>query len=287
MNGSTPPVRRCEPASASNSNHRISWRSSSLRRNELAALIIPGRRSMRGKCRISIFGLARFVLVQGSSIHFCPSRLFERLHKVETLLDLAEQTREISSFAVAEAGHNLPFLALQARNQILVEHPSLGGQTQHKFAAVVLVLDPLDEPPRHQRRDCPADGGFVRASTVRNILGAAGFGAKAKRGQHSPFRNVEAISIPVFAGKRCGNLCSKAVEAERYKQEQIQSRPGPRSEFLLRTLVCPSRKRLRQKPLQFELTEERARSLDRCKCDYPTGPSGVDSTFATHLAAGS
>ena len=63
-----------------------------------------------------------------------------------------------------------PAPAQQARDQLLVERAALAGHAQAEFAAVVRILDALDQLPPHQRGDGAADGGFVGPGAMRRCI---------------------------------------------------------------------------------------------------------------------
>ncbi len=98
----------------------------------------------------------------------------------------------------------------------------LRRQAQPEFAAVVFVLDTLDELPFHQRGDGAADGRFVGPGAMRDVLRAAGIVAEAERRQHPPFRNVEPVALLIFARQRGADLGRQPVQAERHEAEEIE-----------------------------------------------------------------
>ena len=76
----------------------------------------------------------------------------------------------------------------------------------------------------HQRGNGAADGGFVGAGAMRDVLRAAGIVAEAERRQHAPFRNVEPVARLIFDRKRGTDLGRQPVQPERHELEEIQ--PG-------------------------------------------------------------
>src|SRR5438270_269709 len=105
------------------------------------------------------------------------------------------------------------------------ESLTLCGTDKRQFlAAIVLVLDALDDLPLHQRRDRAADGGFMGAGALSDILRAAGIVAEAERRQHAPFRNVEPVAGRIFDRERRTDFGGQPVQAERHESEQVQ--PG-------------------------------------------------------------
>src|ERR1700736_3934412 len=102
------------------------------------------------------------------SIRLFRVRFLAGLNQVEALLDLAKQRHKILALLHGEARQDLLFLAEQARDQFLIKRLALAAQPKAEFAAVVFVLDALDQLPVYQRGDGAADGGFVRARALRN-----------------------------------------------------------------------------------------------------------------------
>src|SRR3984957_10967019 len=207
-------------------------------------------------------------------ILICPlPRLLAGLHKIKTALDLAEQAREIGLLLRAETRHDLPLFAQQPRDQSFVQRSSFPRHAQGELAAIVLILDPFDELARHQRRDGAANGGFVGARAMRNVLRAACLVAEAKCGQHPPFRDIQPVALLILAGQRGGDLGRQPVQAERHKFEEVEAGACLGSVLPAQGRANFARRRFWQKSLQFELTAERARSLDSCRCDYHSGGS--------------
>src|SRR6266566_1083229 len=144
------------------------------------------------------------------------------LHETEASLDLAEHNRKIPAFLRGETGQDLLLLALQPRDQLLVQCLALSRHAQPELAAVVFIFDAFHQLPFHQRRDRAADGGFVGSGAMRNILRAAGFVAEAERRQHAPFRNIQPVALLIFARKRSADLGGQSVQPEWHKSEQIE-----------------------------------------------------------------
>ena len=101
---------------------------------------------------------------------------------------------------------------------------ALAGQAQAEFAAVVLVLDALDHLPLHQRGDRAADGRFMGAGAMGDVLRAAGVVAETERRQHAPFRNVEPVARLILGRERGADLGRQPVQAERHEFEEIEPR---------------------------------------------------------------
>ena len=76
----------------------------------------------------------------------------------------------------------------------------------------------------HQRRDGAADGGFMGAGAMRDVLRAAGVVAETERRQHPPFRNIQPVALLIFAGQRGADLGRQPVQPERHEPEEIE--PG-------------------------------------------------------------
>lgn len=111
-------------------------------------------------------------------------------------------------------------------NQLLIQRAALARQLQRKFAPVALVLDALDQLLLQQMRHSPADGRFVRPRAVRDVLRGAGIVAESERGQHPPFRNIEAVAFPIFAGELRAHFRREPVQPERHEFEEIELGQG-------------------------------------------------------------
>src|SRR5258706_1139080 len=133
------------------------------------------------------------------SIRLLGVRLLAGLHEIEALLDLAEHQRKILALLRRETRQDFLLLALQARDQLLIQRFALARHAQLELSAIVFVLDSLHEVPWHQRYDSAAGGGFVRPRAMRNVLRTAGVVAEAERCQHAPSRNVQPVALLVFA----------------------------------------------------------------------------------------
>src|SRR5436190_20403899 len=99
-----------------------------------------------------------------------------------------------------------------------------------------------------------------------NILRAAGIVPKTQCRQHTPFRDIQSVALPVLDRQRRRHLGGQPVQPERRESEQVEARCFGRV-FVTRSGSRPARKRFWQKSLQFELTAA-AGSLDSCSCDY-------------------
>src|SRR5229473_6891472 len=128
--------------------------------------------------------------------------LLAGLYETETLLNFAEHERKILALLRGEARKDLLLLALQPRDQLLVQRFALSRHAQPVLAAVVFILDAFDQLPPHQRGDRAADGGFVRPGAMRNVLRTGRIIAEAKRRQHAPFRNIQPVAFLIFARER-------------------------------------------------------------------------------------
>src|SRR5260370_8053440 len=121
------------------------------------------------------------------------------LHQTEAFLDLAEHKRKVLALLRREAGQDLLLLALQPRDQLLMQRLALSCHAELELAAVALILDAFHQLPRHQRGDRAADGGFVGAGPMRNVLRAARVGAEAERPQYPPPRNIPPVTLLISA----------------------------------------------------------------------------------------
>src|SRR3981081_1356964 len=88
------------------------------------------------------------------------ARFLAGLHKIETVLDLAEHQRKILSLLRGEARQDLLLLAQQTRDHLLLQRFALPRHAQPVLAAVVFVFDALGAVAPQPRRDRAADGGF-------------------------------------------------------------------------------------------------------------------------------
>ena len=157
------------------------------------------------------------------SIRLLRVGLLAGLHQFEAVFELAQQGSEVAALLRRETRQDLLFAPQQPRKQFLVKRAALARQAQAEFAAIVGVFDPLDDLRLHQRRHRAADGRFVGARALRDVLRAAGFLAETERRQHAPARDIETMALPIFDGERVGDLGGQPVEAERHEFEQIEA----------------------------------------------------------------
>src|SRR5260370_17331938 len=92
------------------------------------------------------------------------------LHQTEAFLDLAEHKRKVLALLRGKAGKDLLLLALQPRDQLLIQRLALSCHTELELAAVVFILETFHPLPRHQRGDPAADGGVVGPGPICNAL---------------------------------------------------------------------------------------------------------------------
>src|SRR6266700_1048461 len=171
-----------------------------------------------------IAGMTTGRAIKAKLIRLLLIRLAAGLHQIEAVLDLAEQPGECLALLGRKAGQDLLLPVQQARDQLLVERAALAGQAQPKLAAIVLVLDALDEASLQQRGNGAADSGFVRPRAVRNVLRAAGVVTEAQRCQHAPFRNVESVALLILGRQCAAHFGRETVQPERHEAEEVE--PG-------------------------------------------------------------
>src|SRR5260370_42269332 len=83
------------------------------------------------------------------------------LHQTEAFLDLAEHKRKVLALLRGEAGQDLLLLALQPRDQLLIQRLALSCHAELELAAVLFIFHTFHRFPGHQAR-CPAeDWGIV------------------------------------------------------------------------------------------------------------------------------
>ncbi len=117
-------------------------------------------------------------------------------------------------------------LEQQFRNELLVKRATLARELQREFAAVVDVLDALDQPLFQKVTDRAADGRFVRSCALRNVLCRAGIIPKAERGENPPLGNIQAVARAIFAGEFRADLRRQPVQPERHESEQVELGQG-------------------------------------------------------------
>ena len=114
------------------------------------------------------------------------------------------------------------------RDQLFIECAAFSGELQGQFAAILGILDPLDQLLLQKMRDGAADGRFVRPGALGDILRRAGLVPEAERGHHPPFGNVETIAVPILAGEFGADFRGQPVQPERHEAEKIEFAQGTR-----------------------------------------------------------